>query len=240
MLKRIEKLQIISLGILLGLSFIFSTKMVSNTISKNEIFVTGSACEYVKSDFGTLSINFSVRTATKQSSYAIIQSHLKIVEKYLKAKKIDNIEVLPPHGYYTYKRDSKTGVYTDERDLYNITQPIKISSNDVELIKEISTDIMGLISQGVDISVESPSYDYSKLSELKISLLEKASNDAKQRAISMLKPTGNTVGNIKSVKMGVFQITPVNSTNVSDMGINDTSTIDKKVTAVANVSFQIK
>ena len=41
-------------------------------------------------------------------------------------------------------------------------------------------------------------------------------------------------------KMGVFQITPVDSTDVSDMGINDTSTIEKKITAVANVVFQIK
>ena len=56
----------------------------------------------------------------------------------------------------------------------------------------------------------------------------------------MLKPTRNSVGKIQSVKMGVYQITPVDSTNVSDMGINDTSTIDKKVTAVANVSFKIK
>jgi hypothetical protein len=40
--------------------------------------------------------------------------------------------------------------------------------------------------------------------------------------------------------MGVYQITPVDSTNVSDMGVNDTSTIDKKVTAVANVTFRIK
>ena len=45
---------------------------------------------------------------------------------------------------------------------------------------------------------------------------------------------------IKSVRMGVYQITPVDSTDVSDMGINDSSTIDKKVTAVANVSFKIK
>ena len=50
----------------------------------------------------------------------------------------------------------------------------------------------------------------------------------------------NSVGKIQSVRMGVYQITPVNSTDVSDMGINDTSSIDKKVTAVANVSFKIK
>ena len=56
----------------------------------------------------------------------------------------------------------------------------------------------------------------------------------------MLKPTHNSVGKIQAVRMGVYQITPVDSTNVSDMGINDTSTIDKKVTAVANVTFRIK
>ena len=61
-----------------------------------------------------------------------------------------------------------------------------------------------------------------------------------QRASAMLKATNNKVGKIQSVKMGVFQITEVDSTNVSDMGINDTSTIDKKVTAVANVVFKIK
>ena len=50
------------------------------------------------------------------------------------------------------------------------------------------------------------------------------------------------LGSVKdqSVNMGVFQITPLDSTDVSDMGINDTSTIDKKVTAVANVVFRIK
>ena len=56
----------------------------------------------------------------------------------------------------------------------------------------------------------------------------------------MLKATNNNVGKISSVKMGVYQITPVDSTDVSNMGINDSSTIDKKVTAVANISFKIK
>ena len=95
-------------------------------------------------------------------------------------------------------------------------------------------------SQGIDINVYNVSYNYSKLPELKISLLEKASTDAKARAASMLKATHNQVGNIQSVRMGVYQITPVDSTDVSNMGINDSSTIDKKVTAVANITFKIK
>ena len=56
----------------------------------------------------------------------------------------------------------------------------------------------------------------------------------------MLKATGANVGRVKSMKMGVFQITPPTSNNVSDMGFNDTTSIDKKVTAVANVVFKVK
>jgi len=37
--------------------------------------------------------------------------------------------------------------------------------------------------------------------------------------------------------VGVFQITPRNSTDVSDYGINDTSSREKDVTAVVTITF---
>ena len=240
MIERIEKLQIISLGLLVSIAIVISTQMISSTVSKNEISVTGSAYEIVKSDSGTLNFDIVIKRPTKQTAYSALQTQLKTVEDYLASKQIKNIERKTINGYYSYKRDPKTGAYTDIQDSYNLYQPMHISSDNVELIKEISNDITGLINKGVDINVNPASYDYSKLPELKVTLLEKASQDAKNRAASMLKPSGNSVGKIQSVRMGVYQITPVDSTNVSDMGINDTTTIDKKVTAVANVSFKIK
>ena len=240
MLERIEKLQIISLGLLVSIAIVISTQMISSTVSKNEISVTGSAYEIVKSDSGTLNFDIVIKRPTKQLAYSALQGQIKTVEEYLASKQIKNIERRTINGYYSYKRDSKTGAYTDIEDSYNLYQPMKISSDNVEIIKEISNDITSLINKGVDINVNPASYDYSKLPELKVTLLEKASQDAKARAASMLKPTGNSVGKIQSVRMGVYQITPVDSTSVSDMGINDTTSIDKKVTAVANVSFKIK
>lgn len=240
MFEKLERFQLLSFGILLAVGLIVSTKIVASNMSRNEISVTGSAYEIVKSDSGTLTFDIVVKRPTKQESYSLAQNQIGIVKKYLKDKKIDNIELKTVNGYYSYRRNPRTGEYTDVPDAYNLSQPVMISSKDVELIKSISNDITGLISQGVDINVYAPSYDYSKLPDLKVSLLEKASLDAKQRAASMLKPTHNKVGKIKSVRMGVYQITSVESTNVSDMGINDTSSIDKKVTAVANVSFGIK
>ena len=239
MLERIEKLQVLTVGILIFLALLICVKTITTSFSSNVISVTGSAYEIVKSDSGTLNFEIVAKRTTKQEAYTAIQSQIKIVEDYLKAKQIKNIDLRTVNGYYNYKRDYN-GSYTNIPESYNLSQPITISSDNVELIKEISNDITSLINKGVDINVFSPSYSYSKLPELKVTLLEKASTDAKNRAASMLKATHNSVGKIQSVRMGVYQITPVDSTDVSDMGVNDSSSIDKKVTAVANVSFKIK
>ncbi|MBQ6516742.1 SIMPL domain-containing protein [bacterium] len=240
MLEKLEKFQILTLGALIGLALIVSTKIASSAMARNEISVTGSAFEIVKSDKGSLEFDIHVKKPTKQEAYATAQNQYKEVEKYLKDKGIKNIELKTSNGYDVYKNDPKTGYSTNIPEAYNYYQPVLISSDNVEVIREISNDITGLINQGINIEVRTPSYDYSKMADLKVSLLEKASQDAKNRAKSMLKPTGSNVGKVKSVRMGVYQITPVDSTNVSDMGINDTSTIDKKITAVANVTFKIK
>lgn len=240
MIEKIEKLQTLIVGIIVVLAIIISAKLLITAFSGNTIAVTGSAYEIIKSDRGSLSFNINVKSIDKREAYIILQKQLKVVEKYLADKNINLIEQKTINGYYNYKRDLKTGAYTNIPESYNLSQPITISSDNVELIKEISNNITGLISQGIDINVYNVSYDYSKLPELKVSLLEKASIDAKARAASMLKATNNNVGKIQSVRMGVYQITPVDSTDVSNMGINDSSTIDKKVTAVANISFKIK
>ena len=150
-----------------------------------------------------------------------------------------DVDVKSINGYVSYKL-APNGMSTNEIAYYNLSQPISIKSDDVNKIKDVSLDIVSLMDKGIDIEVRNTSYSYSKLSDLKVKLLESATTDAKQRAAAMLKSTHNSVGHIQSVRMGVFQITPVDSTDVSDMGINDTSTIEKKITAVSNVTFRIK
>lgn len=240
MLEKLEKFQVLTVGILASLAIIVCAKVVSSSLAHNVISVTGSAYEIVKSDSGTLNFTIQIKRPTKNEAYNLVQEQIKTVAEYLNQKGIKDYELKASNGYYSYKRNPVNGYSTDVIDAYNLSQPMSIKSDNVELIKEIAVDIQSLISKNIDIMVEQPSYDYSKLPELKVSLLEKASQDAKNRAASMLKATHNGVGKIQSVRMGVYQITPVDSTDVSDMGINDSSSIDKKVTAVANVSFKIK
>ena len=108
------------------------------------------------------------------------------------------------------------------------------------MIKKLQNQSQSLIEQNVTITDSRVEYYYSKMPEKKAELLSAATLDAKNRAAGMLKATHNRVGKMRSAKMGVFQITRPESNDVSDWGINDTSTIDKKITAVANVVFGIK
>ncbi|MDX6516020.1 MAG: uncharacterized protein QOH73_1686, partial [Gaiellaceae bacterium] len=59
------------------------------------------------------------------------------------------------------------------------------------------------------------------------------------RARVLIDATGSHLGKLRSVNVGVFQVTSPNSTDVSDYGVYDTSTLRKDVTAVVNLTFAL-
>jgi hypothetical protein len=140
---------------------------------------------------------------------------------------------------YKHKKDDN-GFETNEIESYCLGQYIQVQSNDVYKIARISRESTELIEHGIIFESKTPEYFYRKLEELKIEMLARATENAKQRAVNMAKSTENKIGFMRSARMGVFQITPVNSTEVSDWGENDTSSLYKKVTAVVTVSFAIE
>lgn len=239
MFEKLEKLQLVWLAVILALGLIFAVNAGTSALSKDKITVTGSAYKVVQSDSARLEFEIVARKPSKQQAYNTVKAQLPTVIEYLKAKGLTDIEVSASNGYVSYKYNLN-GSMTNDIAYYNLSQPVVVKSDDVNKIKEVSADIQSLLDKGIDINIFSTQYFYSKLGNLKVQLLQDATTDAKDRATAMLKATKNKPGKIEAVQMGVFQITPVDSTNVSDMGINDTSTIDKKVTAVANVVFRIK
>lgn len=241
MLEKIEKFQILLLAFIFTIGGLIAVSMFTSSMSKDVVFVTGSYSQNVVSDSGMLEFELTSREPNKAQSFEVLKKQRPIVINYLKEKGFTTDEITEKtFNCYEVHKINSNGMTTNEIVAYNASQRYSVKSKDVKKIKEVSTDINNLTSKGIDISVYEPSYYYSKLSDLKVKMLEEATKDAKQRASAMLKATHNRVGKIQSVRMGVFQITPIESTNVSDMGINDVSSIEKKITSVANVTFRIK
>lgn len=240
-LSYLEKFQVLILGLLIAIGVVWATHIVARVLPTDGITVTGSASKIVQSDNGTLEFSIVTKQKTRRLALTTAKNQIPTVKDYLKSKGISDkdINVKTPYGYNTY-RTLPNGNSSNEVEFYNLSQPIEIKSNDVEKIKTISNDITNLMNNGIDIEAQAPQFYYSKISDLKVELLKEATTDAKQRASAMLKATHNRTGKIQSVKMGVFQITSANSTDVSDGGIYDTASVEKKVTAVANVVFKIK
>lgn len=241
MLEKLEKFQITILAIVLALGLILSTNIITSSLPSDGITTTGSASKIVKSDNASLYLTLIARGKNKKNSYLTIQKQIPTVISYIKNNGFtdNDIELKTTNGYNTYKT-LPNGNTSNEVAYYTLHQPIVIKSNDVEKIRKLSINITSLMDKNIEIESNNPEYYYSKISDLKIELLHQATTDAKQRASAMLKATHNKPGKIQSVKMGVFQITATDSTDVSDSGIYNTDSIDKKVTAVANVVFKIK
>ena len=243
----LKNTQIIILGLCIAgatitASIIFSKGFLSVTkFMREQITVTGSAQKDIKSDYAVWSGWFSRREIDMATAYKKLQDDLTTVRKYLVGKDIQEKEILTSQisTETLYKKNEK-GNSTNDIEGYKLTQTIEVRSKDVDKIAQISRESTELINSGVEFYSGSPEYFYTKLDDLKVEMLAKATENAKLRAENMVKATGNKIGFMRSAKMGVFQITPVNSTEISDWGMNDTSSLEKRVTAVVNASFSIE
>lgn len=232
---------IAALGVIVS-AWIVSQSIVHVKTSANQtIAVTGSSNELVTSDLANWTINVGVRSHDRKQAYQTLQQHLAAVQTWLKKHGIKPDHITPQRmDTITYYERDNRGYTTDQVSGYKLTQSLTVETEDIKKVHELINQINELLNQGIDLDAYNPEYLYTKLDDLKVRKLGEAIENAKARAESMATHSGSKVGTIQSARMGVFQITAPNSNDVSDYGINDTSSMDKKVTAVVNVNFYLK
>jgi hypothetical protein len=162
------------------------------------------------------------------------------IKQYLISKGIpENQITISAVGSTVLHGKDNEGNETAEIKGYSLRQELQVRSADVDKIERVAREATELIPQGILIESGAPEYYYTKLADLKIEMLAEASKDAKVRAQQVASSTGSRIGSVRQAKMGVMQITAADSNEVSDSGINDTSSLEKDITAVVNVSFAV-
>ncbi|MFL0726535.1 MAG: SIMPL domain-containing protein [Prochlorococcus sp.] len=218
-----------------------SSILVKGIRSSNDtITVTGASTERISSDYADWSVNIKQTGATQQSSYQKLKPAVDKTLTFLKANNIKDNEI--EHGmirsHKNQIRNPKSGVLISTT--WTTTQAILIGSWDVEKISAISGKISSLIGEGVPLSINRPSYTYTKLAAKRVDMLAKATGDARKRAKAIAQEAGSNIGAITNADTGTFQITVPNSTEMSSYGSYDTSTIKKDITAVMGVTFRVE
>ncbi len=232
-------------GVALAIGLVLSSLILGWSYAKTKkgdeaIAVTGSARKRIKSDLVVWSAGVSSEAPQLAEAYRQTTESVPRVKQYLISKGIpENQITISSITTSTLKKRDNEGNETSEITGYTLRQQVQVRSNDVDKVAQIAREATELINQGILLESNSPQYSFTQLGDLKIEMLGEAAKDAKVRAEKIADSTGNKIGAVRSARMGVMQITAADSTEVSDAGISDTSSIDKDVTAVVNISFAV-
>ena len=235
--------KLVLLPIIMGVSIILSVIIWSVVFyqtrsTSDSLSVTGSASKEVTADNAKFSGNFSriVKVSALKKGYNQMASDLAIVKSFFKDQGIkeSDLTISTINMYQNYKQNDQSEIE------YTLSQNVEVSLNDVQKITVLAQNTQKVINQGVIFSTNPVEYYYSKLPELRVSLLSDAVIDAKARAESLAKSTGNKVGGLKSAASGVVQVLPSNSLEVSDYGTYDTTKINKTVMVTVKAAFNLK
>jgi hypothetical protein len=235
----------LNVGGVLAIGLVLSSGIFGWFYSKTKkgdeaITVTGSARKRIKSDLVVWSAGVSTQSVQLTDASHQLSDSIPKIRKYLIEKGIpENQITVSAITTVTLHKKDEAGDELSDITGYSMSQQVEVTSTDVDRVAQIAREATELINQGILIQSNAPQFSYTKLGDMKIEMLAEAAKDAKVRAEKIAESTGNTIGSVRSAKMGVMQITPPDSTEVSDQGISDTTSIEKDVTAVVNVSFAV-
>ena len=222
-------------GLAIVLSAFFLGKAYKDrTKAAGKIQVTGLGKTDFTSDLIVWEGNFTAQDFNLKEAYATLEREKSIIDKYLKDKGI-NPDQIVYSAVQTNKKFrqlySSNGSYMGQEFTgYELSQTVQIESKEVEKIEKISREITQLLNKGVQLYSDPPRYYYTKLADLKIEMISKATQDARMRAEKIAEYSGVKLGKLESAKMGVFQITGQNSKEDYSWG-GTFNTSSKKKTA---------
>lgn len=233
-------------GIAIIASSIFLGKAYTDRNKANgEIQVTGLGKMDFSSDLIVWEGRFGAENVDLQQAYAALESNKEIINEYLSQKGI-NMEQLVYSAVNTNRKTkriySNNGDYVGEEFTgYELTQAVQIESKEVDKIEKVSREITELLNKGVQFYSQAPRYYYTKLADLKIEMISKATEDARIRAEKIAQYSGGQLGELESAKMGVFQITGQNSKeNYSWGGTFNTSSREKTASITMKLVYKVK
>ncbi len=210
----------------------------AQSVSKDTLSVTGSAKTSVTSDQAklTLVISHTAGASALASGYTAVARDLALTRALLSKEGVAETTIIESTVSTNQLYDQNTGA----EPRYDLRQTVTVQSNDVAKLTDISKKIPTLANQGAVVSIQSLEYYYSKLPDLRVSLLENAVKDAQARADQIAKGTGRSIGVVRSASSGVVQVVSPNSVDVSDYGTYDTSSIEKDIMVTVKASFELK
>lgn len=235
---------IFSLAIVLS-AFFIGNSYSNRSIAAGTLNVTGLGQVDFTSDLIVWSGTFSETSTSMKEAYDLLAKDHKKVLAYLTSNGVpkDDIVFEAVTTNYVYRdKYSPEGKYVGQEMVgYKLSQDVNITSRKVETIENVSREVTELINQGINFYSSTPSYYYTKLADLKLQLIQKATEDAYTRAEKIAKNSGSHLGKLLDANMGVFQITgQYSKEDYSWGGVFNTTSKNKTASITVRLKYKVK
>lgn len=256
-MNKFPSLALIIASIVLAVGAVGSTvigataALKAKAMTSQQLSVTGSAERVITSDTAkwTLSVVRNVDAVSLKDGSTRLAADVASVKLELQKSGVEEKGIVIQPLTVTQACESQSAMTYDAMGNqvcskiigYAVQQVVIVESKDVQALTKIAQELPArLLQQDIVLTTKSLEYFYASLQGIKLDMLSEATKNAKERAERIVSGTGAKLGSIRTADMGVFQITAVNSTDISDYGAYDTSSIDKKVTAVVRATFTME
>ena len=244
MSKNISQAYVFALAIVIA-AFLLGNAYVNRSKTKGNINVTGLGSKNFTSDLIVWDGSFSTENKDLKTAFAKLKKDRKIITDYFTSRGIKENTIV--FNAISSRKNIRRN-YTDEGKFkgeeflgYILTQNLSIESTEVAKITKLSREITELLNKGIRFYSNQPRYYYTKLADLKIEMISKATKDAHLRAEKIAQNSGGILGDLRSAKMGIFQITGQNSNeDYSWGGAFNTSSIKKTASITMKLTYRIK
>ena len=162
---------------LIGAATIISKPWV--TIQHAEpIMVKGYAEREVRADQGSLTVRISEKGTDNGEAYEKAGTSLETVRKLIVDTLGEEAELVELSSSLSEtKKLNEKGNRTNEVDYVTATRSLRVNSSQVEELKVMSRQLYDLNGEGIRLTLSGPEFFVSKLDEVKIDLMQRATQN---------------------------------------------------------------
>lgn len=231
------------LGLLaIGVAFVLVAHIIGGTVrdvrhTRDTLSVTASARVPISADLVRWRLTVSSESSTTAPAARRLRRDSTRVRKFLLGAGIPADAITP-----SVVESSQIVIRLPRRRRlvrYRVAQELEVRTKQIDVVEATVTRVGTLLEEGITVSADPLAYLSTELAAAKLTALERATAEARRRAEILAQGLGGKLGRMRSSTQGVYQVTPRDSTDVSDYGINDTTSRDKDVNAVVSATFAV-
>lgn len=223
---------LIALG-LIGAGAFIGSGVVNAQVGNRQVTVRGVAERNVVADLAVLTLSFKAANDDLPVAQAQVDRDLALVRAFLTRQGYPVEQVSIGRLQVTDTRAREYGS-TDNVVRYILSQSVTVRTNDVQRVAQTERALNDLVREGVQLDFAAPTYVFTKLNDVRPSMIAEATASARSGAEQFAKDSGAPLGPIRQATQGSFEILAREDID------SESTSLNKRVRVVATVSYQLR